>query len=72
MLHKQLTKRRNGLVWIPYWGEKGKWWENIGCITIIRVVFEPVSAVKSLPSFLASFLGCHKDIANLPRYFGHA
>ena len=31
-----------------------------------EVLFEPVSAVKSLTSFLTSFLKCHKDIANLP------
>ena len=37
-----------------------------------EVLFEPVSAVKSLTSFLTSFLKCHKDIANLPTWFGHA
>ena len=51
--------------------EKGEWWENMECI-IVRVVFEPASAAKSLTSFLTSFLRCHKDITYLYEYFGHA
>ena len=39
---------------------------------IVRVVFEPASAVQSPTSFLTSFLRCHKNNANLPWYFGHA
>ena len=38
----------------------------------MKVVFEPASAVKSLSSILTSFLRCHEDTANLPRYFGYA
>ena len=53
-------------------GVKGQWWENIGCIITKRALFETVNAVKSLKSFLTSFLRCQKDIANLPDYFGHA
>ena len=39
--------------------EKGEWWENIGRIIHCRVVFEPVSPVKYLTSFLTSFLRRH-------------
>ena len=40
---------------------------------ILRVVaFKRAIAVKFLTSFLASFLRSHKDIANLPGFFGHA
>ena len=52
--------------------EKGQWWENIGCIVNCKSSIEPTSAVKSLTSFLTSFSRCHKDIVNLPGYFGHA
>ena len=51
--------------------EKGTWWENIGCVTIVRAVFESAIAVKSLTSFLTYFLRCHKDTENLPGYFKH-
>ena len=52
--------------------EKGQWWGNTECIINCKAAFEPASAVKSLNSFLTSFVRCHRDIANLPRYFGHA
>ena len=51
--------------------EKVQWWENIECIINCKTSFEPGRAIKSLPSFLSSFLRCHKDIANLAGYFGH-
>ena len=51
--------------------EKVQWWENIECIINCKTSFEPGRAVRSLPSFLSSFLRCHKDIANLAGYFGH-
>ena len=54
------------------WEEKGQWWENITCVIIVRVTFEPNRAAKSLTSFMTFFLRCHKDIANLCRYFRHA
>ena len=48
--------------------KKDQWWENIGRIIIVRVVFEPASAVKSLTSFLISILRCHANFENLPRF----
>ena len=72
MLHKQSDEEKS---WSGFHIERGKdsmvgeyWMYNK---YIIKVVFEPASAVKPLNSFLTSFLRCHKDIANLPRYFGH-
>ena len=62
------------MVWIPYWERKRFF--NVGITLdvyyIVRVVFELASAFKSLTSFVTSFLRCHKDIANLPGYIGHA
>ena len=49
----------------------GHWWKNIKCIIIVRAVFEPPSALKSLTSVVTSFLSCHKDIANLPGSLSH-
>ena len=58
MLHKQSNKKRLGMDSILR-KEKGEWWENIGRIIHCRVVFESVSPVKYLTSFLTSFLRRH-------------
>ena len=39
---------------------------------IVRAVSELANAAKSLTSFMTSFLRYHKDIVNLPMYFGYA
>ena len=46
--------------------------KRLGMDSILREEkFAPGSVVKSLTSFLTSFLRCHKDIANVAGYFGH-
>ena len=72
LLHIQLKlKKRLGMDSILR-DKKDQWWENIGCIIIVRVVFEPASAVKSLTSFLISVLRCHANFENLPRFYEDA
>ena len=52
-VHKQSNEE---LVWIPYLKRK-----RVNGERKLDVTFEPASAVKSLTSFLASCLRCHKD-----------
>ena len=47
--------------------EKGQWWDKILCIINCKCSIWTNCAVKSLTSFLTSFLRCHKDVTNLPR-----